>query len=112
MDPGPYFGNLDIRIAADLIAKFNKIQGDPGASHALRHLANEVDRADFERLKAGGLLSGRSMFRIIQTHATTREEHGQVYNYEDLMAIQIRGEGKDCLLYTSPSPRDRSLSRL
>eukprot|EP00959_Pyramimonas_sp_CCMP1952_P190461 3983313-Pyramimonas_sp.AAC.1 len=39
--PGPYFGTLDLRIAADLIATINNIQRDPHAPNALRHLANE-----------------------------------------------------------------------
>eukprot|EP00959_Pyramimonas_sp_CCMP1952_P424978 8901422-Pyramimonas_sp.AAC.1 len=46
-------------------------------------------------MKAGGLLSGISILRIIQARVTTREDHGQVYTYEDLMAIQIKGEGKE-----------------
>eukprot|EP00959_Pyramimonas_sp_CCMP1952_P054893 1147389-Pyramimonas_sp.AAC.1 len=76
-DPGPYFGNLDIRIAADLIANINKIQRGQNSSHTLRYLASEVDLADSAIMKAGGLLSGRSILRIIQTHVTTREDHGQ-----------------------------------
>eukprot|EP00959_Pyramimonas_sp_CCMP1952_P098200 2052884-Pyramimonas_sp.AAC.1 len=76
-EPGPYFGNLDTRMAADLIAKLNKVQGDPNSSHALRHLANEVDRADSNQLKKGRLLTGRSILRIYQIHVTTREDHGQ-----------------------------------
>eukprot|EP00959_Pyramimonas_sp_CCMP1952_P467092 9491034-Pyramimonas_sp.AAC.1 len=46
-------------------------------------------------MKAGGLLLGRSILRIIQTHVTTREDHGQAYTYEDLMAVQFKGEGKE-----------------
>eukprot|EP00959_Pyramimonas_sp_CCMP1952_P184683 3861579-Pyramimonas_sp.AAC.1 len=46
-------------------------------------------------MKEGGLLPGRSILRIIQTHVTTREDHGQVYTYEDLMAIQIKREGTE-----------------
>eukprot|EP00959_Pyramimonas_sp_CCMP1952_P221406 4628160-Pyramimonas_sp.AAC.1 len=45
-------------------------------------------------MKDGGLLAGRSILPVIQTHATTREDQGQVYTHEDLMAIQIKGEGK------------------
>ena len=37
---------------------------------------------------------GRSMLRIIAVHVTTREDHGQVCTYQDLMAVTIKGEGK------------------
>eukprot|EP00959_Pyramimonas_sp_CCMP1952_P074359 1553809-Pyramimonas_sp.AAC.1 len=84
-----------MRIAADLIADINNIQRGQNASHALRHLANEVDLTDSAMMKAGGLHSVRSILRIIQTHVTTREDRGQVCTYEDLMAIQIKGEGKE-----------------
>eukprot|EP00959_Pyramimonas_sp_CCMP1952_P404295 8471811-Pyramimonas_sp.AAC.1 len=84
-----------MQIAADLIANINNIERDPNASHALRHLANEVDLADSSLMKAGGLLSGRSIRRIIRNHVTTREDHSQVCTYEDLVAIQIKGEGKE-----------------
>eukprot|EP00959_Pyramimonas_sp_CCMP1952_P454663 9470254-Pyramimonas_sp.AAC.1 len=76
-DPGPYLGNLGIRIAADLTAKSNNIQRDPHAPHALRQLANEIDIADSALMKDGGLLTGRSILRTNQTHVTTREDHCQ-----------------------------------
>eukprot|EP00959_Pyramimonas_sp_CCMP1952_P118520 2478126-Pyramimonas_sp.AAC.1 len=46
-------------------------------------------------MKEGQLLTGGSILRIIQIHVSTREDRGQVYTYEDLMAVQIRGEGKE-----------------
>eukprot|EP00959_Pyramimonas_sp_CCMP1952_P241754 5052706-Pyramimonas_sp.AAC.1 len=77
------------------MAKLAKIQRYPNFSHALRQLADEVDRAGTNKMKKGQLLTGRSILRIIQMHVATREDHGQVYTYEDLMASQIKGEGKE-----------------
>ena len=31
---------------------------------------------------------------IIAVHVNTREDHGQVYTYQDLVAITIKGDGK------------------
>ena len=64
------------------------------ASPQLRHLANEVGRRDAAALKKDEMLTGRSISRIIAVHVTTREDPGQVYTYQDSMAITILGEGK------------------
>ena len=44
-----------------------------------------------------------------------RELHSEIYSTSgdyDLLAKLYVGEDQDCLLYTSPSPRDRQKSRM
>ena len=73
----------------------NRIAKDSTSSTQLRHLANEIDRCDAAALEKERMLKGISILRVIAVHVTTREDHGQVCSYQDLMAITIRGEGKN-----------------
>ena len=53
------------------------------------------------------VVSGR-----IQTGSYTNRDGVKVYTTEVVIEEQDFAESKACLLYTSPSPRDRSLSRM
>merc|ERR1712113_124231 len=93
-DSGSVFGRLDMMIATDLMKKINALAKSKKASPQEKHLACEVDRADTARMKKKGMLRGREIVRIIAVHVTTREDHGQVFTYQDLMKVSIKGTGK------------------
>ena len=81
--------------ASDLMSKVNRAAKDPKYTSALRHLARQIDRRNTAALKKGAMLKGRSILRIIAVRVTTREHRGPACTCQDLMAIEIRGEGKN-----------------
>ena len=54
---------------------------------------------------------GRNKETIYTATRTTKLADG-TYHVDMLQYSNAQGQGGSCLLYTSPSPRDRSLSRM
>ena len=52
-----------------------------------------------------------SLITVLENSRVVRDEEGNVLYYEGTLT-DITGRKKACLLYTSPSPRDRQKSRM
>ena len=59
----------------------------------------------------GKTTAGRSVLRLIEPSAGSAVYHPEKGAAVDLFSLP-QGEMRDCLLYTSPSPRDKRQSRM
>ena len=80
------------------------IDTNRGSMRIPEHKLNEI-RKDFGEDRKAVELFFNSVFTSLD--AGTQEQQNMAYNIPD-----VKGYNKDCLLYTSPSPRDLSTSRM
>ena len=86
--------SIEVWITADRIA------------HSKDPRVNPWDARAREMKEALGGDAGRVSFNVLE------DNHGPAPAHTDATAIICTDETRTCLLYTSPSPRDRSLSRM
>ena len=75
-----------------------------------------LDAINLGRLTYDGVANCEQTFRALASVVDViSPKNGKTLSVETLVSYEKKkraGEFEDCLLYTSPSPRDRSLSRM
>ena len=72
-----------------------------------RHILNDAQDGDIDLREHGNGLPGIDQRDLLRSGDNDRASEGYGLHDGELNVACARGEVEDCLLYTSPSPRDR-----
>ena len=104
-----------IKAGSKTILNVENLSASTGDKQILKGLDIEVKAGEVHAIM-GPNGSGKSTFsKVIAGHPSYRVDGGDVtYNEQDLLELKPdeRAKAGICLLYTSPSPRDRTRSRM
>ena len=111
------FGHMKASIVRDLSAEEKKVSDEVRSGGTGGPIAERIVRNVMKRLGTKSPLIREALFRTLETKKVVKEADDA---YDLLLyAIPVRisiskdlGGDKTCLLYTSPSPRDRQKSRM
>ena len=98
-----YYGNMNERQFRNIYKKAIKKKGDT-AENLIGLLERRLDAIVYRAKLATTIFSARQL--INHGHIKVNGKKVNIASY------QVKEEDSICLLYTSPSPRDRSLSRM